>query len=178
MPATNAYIYAGNIPTQFNDPTGRFISSDEVAGANAVASAIERIGVSGVALWVLNSEFGSTLKNQSGLDVAYHYTHSETAPLIMAATHGGIRPSDDGWVYATPDPTLSPEEAEELLSLRPHDKGLRDSVIGIELQCFVSTTGELVTPPEPVGPHYGHNGGGIQIKLRGHVPRKCLFQTK
>ncbi len=89
----------------------------------------------------------------------YHYTRSNVAPLIER--HGLL--SRTGIIYATPDPNLSPLQAQIDLALPPN-RGLPDALFEIDLAGLLAE-GIRVTGPRRVGRWYNMPGGGVEILI-------------
>lgn len=89
----------------------------------------------------------------------YHYTRSSVAPLIER--YGLL--SRTGTIYTTPDPNLSPLQAQIDLALPPN-RGLPDALFEIDLAGLVAE-GVQVTGPRLVGRWYNMPGGGIEVLI-------------
>jgi len=89
----------------------------------------------------------------------YHYTRSSAAPLIER--YGLL--SRTGTIYTTPDPNLSPLQAQIDLALPPN-RGLPDALFEIDLAGLVAE-GVQVTRPRLVGRWYNMPGGGIEVLI-------------
>jgi hypothetical protein len=89
----------------------------------------------------------------------YHYTRSSVAPLIER--YGLL--SRTGSIYTTPDPNLSPLQAQIDLALPPN-RGLPDALFEIDLAGLVAE-GVQVTGPWLVGRWYNMPGGGIEVLI-------------
>lgn len=173
--AINAYVYGGNNPRQMMDPSGQYTTAEQTATMSIGQGLIDSVAV-GIGLAFLQQSLAGT-RNASGHAVAFHYTFSGLRASILAT---GISKPPDDYVYVTPNGEYSPEEAEQLLALRPDARGYRTAVIGVNLHSYAATTGHPVPPPTVVRerPEWERAGGGLEIRLTSAVPPTSLFSYR
>lgn len=127
---------------------------------------------------------GAATRTAQGLKVAdnvtstgdfgrvFHYTSASNAESITAT---GIR-SSRGTVYATPNSSLSPLQAQIDLALPPN-RGLPGAVFEINAG-GLRQAGINVSQPQQVGRMFNMPGGGQEVLIRGNVPPEFIRRIK
>jgi RHS repeat-associated protein len=104
---------------------------------------------------------------------AYHYAFSEDRPSLEAA--GLLRGETSGMVYATPNGTLSPVQAQIELALSP--SGVRDALWRIDLE-LLAKNGYWIPPVTRVtGGNFGA-GGGWEMAFPYDIPARYLTPVR
>ena len=147
---------------------GLFLPGGGYSGVDDVAKGGSKLLNSGKHV---DAKAVENVSNTGDIDKVYHYTSASKAESINATGLVG-----KGQVYATPNSTLSPLQAQLDLALPPN-RGLPGAVFEINAG-GLRQAGISVSQPQQVGRMFNMPGGGQEVLIKGNVPPEYLRRIR